>query len=110
MLVGLDKIVQQYVEQIKLSLGEAFHKAILYGSCARNEYSDESDVDIAIFTDTPSSEFYKLVEKISEDTFEFSVKYDVMLSPVFVNEGEYQRMLSVLPYYQSIQKEGIAVG
>ena len=107
---GLDDVIRMYVEQIKRSLGKDFGNAVLYGSCARNEYTKDSDVDIAIFTDVPASEFYKLVNKIAEITFEFSVEHDLMLSPVFVNSDDYRRMLDVMPYYQSIQKEGIAIG
>ncbi len=107
---GLDGIIHMYIEQIKRSLGKDFDNAVLYGSCARNEYTQDSDVDIAIFTDVPASDFYKLVDKIAETTFEFSVEHSIMLSPVFVNAEEYRRMLNVMPYYQSIQKEGIAIG
>ena len=110
MPTGLNEIIRMYIEQVKISLGKDFDNAVLYGSCARNEYTKDSDVDIAIFTEVPASDFYKLADKISESTFEFSVKHDIMLSPVFVNVDEYRRMLKVLPYYQNIHKEGIAIG
>lgn len=54
--------------------------------------------------------FYLLIDLISEITFEYNVKYDIILSPVFQNEQVYKRMLKVVPYFQSIQREGIAVG
>lgn len=105
-----DEIIKAYVAEVKNLLGEDFRRACIYGSYARNEYSEESDVDIAIFTDRPSSEFYLLINQIAEATFEYNVKYDIILSPVFQNEAEFQRMLKAVPYFQSIQREGIAVG
>jgi predicted nucleotidyltransferase len=110
MLGNLKSILEMYIEAIHKELGNDFLKAVLYGSCVRNEYTSESDVDIAIFTDISSNEFYILVNKISEITFEFSVKYDLILSPVFINYKEYYRMMKVMPYYQNIQKEGIVIG
>ena len=108
----LDYVINNYIAEVKQLLGGDFLRACVYGSYARGEYSsaDESDIDIAIFTNRPANEFYCLIEQISESTFEYNVKYDIMLSPVFQNENDFNRMLKVLPYYQNIQREGIAVG
>lgn len=107
---NLNRIIEKYVSELRAVLGEDFHRACLYGSYARGEQRDDSDIDIAIFTDRSASEFYLLINKIAELTFEYNVKYDIMLSPVFQNEQDYQRMLKAVPYFQSIQREGIAVG
>lgn len=106
----IDCIIKAYIAEIKDILCDDFRRACIYGSYARDEYNEESDVDIAIFTDKPSSEFYLLINRIAEITFEYNVKYDIILSPVFQNEAEFQRMLKAVPYFQSIQREGIAVG
>lgn len=106
----LGDIIKEYVSEIKVILGADFRKACVYGSYARGEYGEDSDIDIAIFTDRSPSEFYLLINKIAEATFEYSVKYDIILSPVFQNENDYHRMMNVVPYFQSIQREGIAVG
>ena len=106
----ISPVITAYVKEMRKILGNDFHKAYLYGSYARNEFTEDSDIDIAIFTDRPSNEFYLLINKIAELTFDYNVKYDLILSPVFQNETEYQRMLKVVPYFQNIQKEGIAIG
>ena len=108
----LNSVIESYIRDIKQLLGEDFLRACVYGSYARGEYSDadESDIDIAIFTARPANEFYRLLDQISEATFEYNVKYDIMLSPVFQNDKDFNRMLKILPYFQSIQREGIAVG
>ena len=108
----LSSVINNYIIEVKQLLGNDFLRAYVYGSYARGEYSDtnESDIDIAIFTNRPANEFYCLIEQISEATFEYNVKHDIILSPVFQNESDFNRMLNVLPYYQSIQREGIAVG
>ena len=108
----LDYVLNNFVVQVQELFGDNLKDVILYGSYARGEYSDsdESDIDIAIFTECPANEFYRLLDQISEATFEYNVKYDIMLSPVFQNDKDFNRMLKVLPYFQSIQREGIAVG
>lgn len=108
----LNDVIQSYITEVKQLLGKDFLRAYIYGSYARGEYSDdnESDLDIAIFTNRSANEFYLLLNQISEITFEFNVKYHVMLSPVFQNEQDFHRMIKVLPYFQNIQKEGVAIG
>ena len=108
----LDSVIDNYITEVKRLLGEDFLHACVYGSYARGEYSDTegSDIDIAIFTNRPANEFYCLFDQISEATFEYNVKHDIILSPVFQNENDFKRMLKIFPYYQSIQREGIAVG
>ena len=104
----LDSIINEYISEIKKILGADLKRAVIYGSYARGEYED-SDIDSALFTLKKPEEFYLLINKISELTFEYNVKYDIILSPVFQNIIDYNRMLRVVPYYQSIQKEGYIV-
>lgn len=105
----LNSIIHDYVSEIRYILGDDYKKAVVYGSYARGEYQEESDIDIAIFTPRKAQDFYLLINEISEITFEYNVKYDVMLSPVFQNINDFYRMLKAVPYFQSIEREGIAV-
>lgn len=105
-----DEIILQYVAEVKKVLKKDFERAVLYGSYARNEESEDSDIDIAIFTKRKTEEFYVLIERISEITFEYNVQYNVILSPVFQNVEDFEKWKKVLPYYQNIQKEGINIG
>ena len=77
------EIIEKYISEVKKILGKDFIRAVVYGSFARKEYGAESDIDIAIFTNQKPEQFYLLVEKIAEVTFEYNVKYDVFLSPIF---------------------------
>lgn len=103
-------IIGHYIEEIKAVLGKDFREAVIYGSFARGEMQEESDIDIAIFTERKAQDFYILINKISELTFEYNVRYEIILSPVFQNIDDYRRMLHVVPYYQNIQREGVPVG
>ena len=107
---GMDEIISEYIEKIKEILEDDFERAVVYGSYARGEYNRESDVDIAIFTSRKAEEFYLLINQIAEITFEYGVQYDIILSPVFQNTADFQRMLKVVPYFQNIQREGIVIG
>lgn len=46
----LDSIINEYISEIKKILGADLKRAVIYGSYARGEYEEESDIDIALFT------------------------------------------------------------
>ena len=102
--------IKEYASEIKHILGKDCEKVVLYGSYVRGEYGEDSDIDLVIFTSRGPNDFSSLFDEISEATFEYSVKYDMILSPVFENTREFYRMLKALPYYQNIEKEGIPIG
>ena len=107
---NVDIIIKDYIYDVKKILGSDFLRALVYGSYARGEYNTESDIDIVIFTHKQREEISYLAEMISEITFEYNVKYDVILSPVFQNQEQFDRMIKVVPFYQNISKEGRFVG
>lgn len=103
-------LVHIYLSEVKKILKDDFLSATLYGSYARGDFNGDSDIDIAIFTNCPPKEYYSLFEQIAEITFEVNAKYDVLISPIFLNIQVYQENLDILPFYQNIEKEGIKVG
>lgn len=82
-------------------------KIILYGSVARNEDNEESDIDIAVIVDTP-------VDKDTRDTFldwcaEMDLKYDCVLSIIDIEQQKYEQWEKTLPFYRNVSKEGIVL-
>ena len=49
----IDRAVTRYTEEAKKTYGEKLYKLILFGSCARGDFDNESDVDIMILLDVP---------------------------------------------------------
>lgn len=46
----INDIINQFVEGVNKILGDRVKKIILYGSYARGDYNDSSDIDIMILT------------------------------------------------------------
>ena len=45
----INKAVSRFVDEIKELYGDKFHQVILYGSCARGDYEEGSDISGYIF-------------------------------------------------------------
>ena len=79
-------------------------KIILYGSVARNENTDESDIDIAIIIRNEMDDATK--ERSIRWSAELDLRYDRVFSIIDIQEENMEKWGKVLPFYQNVQKEG----
>ena len=79
-------------------------KIILYGSVARNENTDESDIDIAIIIRNEMDDATK--ERFICWSAELDLQYDRVFSIIDIREENMEKWGNVLPFYQNVQKEG----
>ena len=101
-------IIKEFVKQINNLLGDRIKKVILYGSYARGDYKDNSDIDIMILTDLTDEEIIEYREQVSNIAFdiEFENDFDITISPLIKNINKFEFWTNVLPFYMNIQKEG----
>ena len=81
--------------------------AWLYGSYARGDYDEESDVDILLTVDVEPEELPTYRRAVCHVCSNLGLKHDVLLSPAIEPLQQFQRFQNVLPYYQNVIREGI---
>lgn len=98
-------------EELVRGLTDIFQKnismIILYGSVARNEATDESDIDIAIIVRNQIDEDTK--ERLSCWAADMDIRYERVFSIVDIQESNMKKWEKVLPFYQNVRKEGIVL-
>jgi predicted nucleotidyltransferase len=77
----------------------------LFGSYARGDYHEDSDVDIMIVLDDYESYWDELVRS-AELASNLSLEYDVTISRMIMTEEQWKR--GELPVLMNIRAEGIA--
>jgi predicted nucleotidyltransferase len=81
---------------------------ILYGSAARGEAGEESDIDLLILTQNQLSRSER--HQITGIVFEVSLEYDTNFSTLVVTRSSWESgLFSVLPIRQQIIEDGIAI-
>ena len=55
----IEKVKKETTEMVKAVMGKDLVKVVLYGSCARGNYTQDSDIDIALITDCDRLEVKK---------------------------------------------------
>ena len=79
---------------------------ILYGSCARGDYSPDSDIDIAVLIDENRSLSDTITETLSSIATELAMKYFAVVNCIFIPYNEYLEKKAWYPFYRNIAKEG----
>ena len=77
--------VDRYVRGLGERLGSRLRRAILFGSRARGEGHEESDLDVAVVVRGPEREVYRQVYDLAA---EINMEYDygVRLAPLLLSE------------------------
>jgi len=99
--------IQDVINGILSAMKGQVDSIILFGSVARGNNDDESDVDIAfIFNGKKSAE----QEDALVDYFvEMDLKYDKIYSIIDIEKDQFDKWKNVSPFYKNIIKEGIVL-
>ena len=90
----------------RISAEFAVDRIVLFGSVARGQADEESDVDLlVVLKDSPNHQERDCITSIILD---INLEYDTNLSELIVDRQTWDYGLpSVLPIHQTIQEEGI---
>lgn len=80
---------------------------ILYGSYARGEQQENSDIDIMILTTLSDAEIEVAERKIFDLAFDYEMDHGVVINPVIKNEEHFNYWLGALTFYDNVKKDGI---
>ena len=103
----VNNLLEQYVEEIKRIYGINLQKVILYGSYARGDYTQDSDIDIMILVNMSDEEISGKRHELSDTTFDYNFDYNIQIMPIVKNMGHFNRWLGAYPFYNNVQNEGV---
>ncbi len=99
------------LEEMSCKIGQIYENVavqiVLYGSYARGEQNDESDVDIAVFL--KGSDTDQKHDKMLDIVIEYEWELEKTLSVISLDYQNYTEWNKVLPFYRNIEKEGIVL-
>ncbi|MCM1414366.1 MAG: nucleotidyltransferase domain-containing protein [bacterium] len=80
---------------------------ILYGSMARNEATNESDIDVAIIVKNQMDADTK--RRFINWAADMDIRYERVFSIVDIQESNMRKWEKVLPFYRNIREEGVVL-
>lgn len=102
-------VVTQFAKEAKKIYGIALRSVILYGSCARGDFVNDSDIDIMLLLDISQEKVGEARKQILDISDQLDLEYDVVLAPVIQSYQLYQQYMSASQFYQNVQKEGVEI-
>lgn len=99
--------LEAFVEQLRRSYGARLDGVILYGSRARNDAADQSDIDTLVVL-SPCGGFWAEFARISPLADDVSLEHDVVISAIPVDRAEFES--GQRPLLMNVRREGVRVG
>lgn len=109
MPVAKREIVMSFARKVRKILGKNLKQVILYGSYARGDYTEDSDIDIMVLTTLTDKEIEQIETEIYDLAFDYLMDYGVDISVVIKNEEQFNYWLGALPFYDNVRKEGMVL-
>lgn len=100
-------LLQQYTEQLKGIYGTHLKSVILYGSYARGDFHDDSDIDIMILLDIDDMKIKGYRHQLSELTYDFNMNNDIDIKPIAKSREHFNKWIRAYPFYSNIVNEGV---
>ena len=103
----LNIITNRVVQAAKVSLGDKLDKVILYGSYARGDFDDESDIDIMILAEIQPENRGRERMKIRKFLGYIELELDLVVSLNVTDCKTFDTFLKVEPFYQNVMRDGV---
>ncbi|RKY16990.1 MAG: nucleotidyltransferase domain-containing protein [Planctomycetota bacterium] len=100
------KILEDFRKRLTQLYGKRLSAIILYGSQARGDADEDSDIDVLVVIRgkvAPGREIDRMIDIITD----INLKYDTLISVYPVSEKDYRAASS--PLLMNVQREGVVV-
>jgi len=100
----IQKALAEFKERVTATYPVA--RLILFGSAAREEMDEESDVDVLVLTEKPLT--WRERDVITHIVFEINLRLGTNLSTLVIDEHSWEEgLISVMPIREEIRRDGI---
>lgn len=104
---AIEPIVREFKAALQVMYGERLRDVVLYGSYARGDYDEESDIDLMIVLNDERVDTFMEIRRISPLEAGLLLTHGLAVSPLPVPYSRYKNSFS--PIYQEVRKDGIAL-
>ncbi|MCE1246233.1 MAG: nucleotidyltransferase domain-containing protein, partial [Firmicutes bacterium] len=93
----VQSLLAELVDVYKSLIGEKLVEVVLYGSYARGNEEEYSDVDVLALVDDTEENIRHYDTELEDFNHDMIMKYGVLLSPIIVNYSIFTKYRDVLP-------------
>ena len=102
----LDYISENIVDAARKICGDKLRNVILYGSYARGDFKEWSDVDFMVLADVEDTDEGRYENEFIDVLYDLNHHMNLLLSVLVTPYGRFERLKNDSPYYRNIIREG----
>jgi predicted nucleotidyltransferase len=103
----LSTLLKEVKNDIFSLLNDSVKQLKLYGSYARGDYNNDSDIDIFLVYD--ETNLKNIDDLISEISVEYQLKYGIMVNIHDMSISYYNKYKDISPLIKNIEREGVEI-
>jgi len=105
----LNEITDRVCAAARGALGDKLEKVILFGSYARGDFDEESDIDIFVLADIQPEDADRARDGIHGLLGDVDLEYDVVTCLHIACSAVFHRFVRVTPFYKNVVKDGVVL-
>lgn len=102
-------IISQLRESLQSIFPQEHFDVILFGSYARDDADDGSDIDVMFLVDASRQHIQEKHWQIGEAAAEVLMDFGIVVSPIVENRAYYRANADLLPFFKNVQREGVQI-
>ena len=102
----LEKIITEFRQALEKIYGDKLINLVLYGSQARGDATEDSDIDVMVILKSPVSPGDEIF-RMGEVKNQINLKHDQLISVLPISEEDF--LFKNTPLLDNIRREGIAL-
>lgn len=106
---SIQNILLLFAQSVRELMGKDLSRILVYGSYARGDYNENSDIDVMILTSLPEDKIEPIEDALYDVAFDLLMEYGVHISVIVKNEEHFQYWLGALPFYDNVEREGVEI-
>lgn len=106
---NLYSLLDEIKDGLQQIYGDKLKNIILYGSYAREQEENGSDLDLMALLDLSDEEIESKNEEVLELTVDLTTRYGVLISIVKNNIDFFNEWVDTLPYFKNVLADGIDI-
>ena len=103
----ISEVTKKVLSAAKDTLGDKLEKVVLFGSYARGDFDNESDIDFFVLADVPHEEANSWRKNIDSRIDNIWFDFDLLVCVHVTSKTMFDRFFHVLPFYQNVINEGV---
>ena len=105
----IEIVVSTLALQIRAALGDKLNSVILYGSYARDDFEEGSDVDVMVLIDVPQDQVIDYRSVVTDIAFELGWAHNLLISPIVQSSEIFDRYKNASGFFKNVLAEGVSI-